>query len=177
VAQAHKKQTLSDTRSEAVTREYISSPVAAYIAALFPIPFLTILVYLVWKAVTGGVSTVVRDLPPASPDWGRWLFLIVMAVITIYSCRRIMVLKRVTLVDDRLSIENLTTRIEIPLGQVLSLEWTQTAADFNTPEAALVLRNPTPFGTYILFTPRSEDAFERLSARIEAAGTTSPLKS
>jgi hypothetical protein len=88
-----------------------------------------------------------------------------------------MVLKRVTLVDDRLLIENLKRRVEIPLGDIQTLEWTQTAADFNTPEAALVLRRPTPFGTYILFTPLSEDAFDLLRSRIEAADTTLPPKS
>jgi hypothetical protein len=122
--------------------------------------------YMAWKAATGDISAVVHVLP-GWPDWSKWLVLTVWAAFTIYVCRMFMVLKRVTLIDDRLFIDNLTTRVEIPLSQVQSIEWTQRPADWNTPEAALVLRQPTPFGTYFLFEPRSEDAFDVLCSRIE----------
>jgi hypothetical protein len=150
----------------AVIREHISSPFALWRVALFPVVFLAMFLYVAWKAATGDISAVIHVLP-GFPEWSRWLVLTAGGAFTIYMCRMFMVLKRVTLVHDRLFIDDLTTRVEIPLSQVQSIEWTQTAADWNTPEAALVLRQPTPFGTYILFEPRSEEAFELLSSRIE----------
>ncbi len=59
----------------------------------------------------------------------------VFALAVIYLSWSVIRLKRVALVDDQLMVSSLTTQVEIPLEQVESLEWTQKAEDFNTPEA------------------------------------------
>jgi hypothetical protein len=156
-----------------VTRVPISSPLALWRGVLFPIPFLAMLVYAGWKALTGEISSIAA-VPPGSPGWSKWLVLVVWTAVTIYLCWSVMLLKRVTLVDDRLLISNLTTNVDIPLSEVQSIQWTREAADFNTPEASLVLRQPTALGTDILFEPRSAAAFELLRAKIEAANTATP---
>jgi hypothetical protein len=138
---------------------------------------MAMIVYAAWKAVTEGISSVVQGSPSSFPGWCNWILLVVWAAATIYLCWSVIRLKRVALVGNRLLINSLVTNVEIPLGQVQSIQWTQEAADFDTPEASLVLRQPTALGTYILFEPRSCAAFELLRSKIEAANTVTPANS
>jgi hypothetical protein len=157
-----------------VTRIYISRRFGLWGGALFTIPFMGMFVYSIWEALTEGSAAIVRGVPPSFPGWTRWIVLVGMLGVLAYLCWSVLRLKRVVLVDDHLLISSLTQEVTIPLEDVLSIQWTQKAEDFNTPEAALVLREPTALGDYIVFEPRSSEAFELLRSRIEhvEAGTT-----
>jgi hypothetical protein len=141
-----------------VNRVYISSPFALWRGVLFPVPFIAMLVYTTNKAFTDANPTVMGGV-----SFG------VFAMAVIYISWSVIRLKRVALLDDQLMVSSLTTHVEIPLEQVESLEWTQKAEDFNTPEARILLREPNALGMEIHFEPRSSAAFDLLRSKIEAA--------
>ena len=150
-----------------MTRVDISRESALVQAALFPVPFALMLLYMVWKALNGEISSVVVGLPAGFPDWGRWLILVGLAAVISYVCWHWANVKQVTLVDDQLLIRSLTASARVPLSQVESIEWTQRPSDSDTAEAIMVLGVPTAVGTRIVFQPKSAEAFELLRSKVE----------
>jgi hypothetical protein len=136
-------------------------------AALFPVPFALMLLYMVWKALNGGISSVVSGLPADFPDWGKWLILVGLVAAVAYGCWRWASARQVTLVDDQLLIRSLTASARVPLSQVESIEWTQRPGDNETAEAMIVLCVPSAVGRHIIFEPKSVDAFELLRSKVD----------
>lgn len=136
-------------------------------AALFPVPFAFMLLYMVWEGLNGRISSVVVGLPADFPDWGRWLILVGLGGVVSYCCWRWATVKQVMLVDDQLWIRSLTASARVPLSQVESIEWTQSPGDSDTLEAMMVLSVPTAVGTRIVFGPKSAEAYELLRSKVE----------
>lgn len=155
--------------SSRVTLVYISRRFGLWTRALFTIPFMGMFVYAIWTALTKGSTAIIRGVPSSFPEWTQSVLLGGMLALLAYICWSVLRLKRVVLVDDHLLISSLRQEVRVPLADVLSIEWTQKAEDFNTPEAAIVLREPTALGDYIVFEPRSSEAFELLRSKIEHA--------
>jgi hypothetical protein len=150
-----------------VTRVDISSEYALVKAALFPVPFALMLLYLVWKALNGEISSVVVGLPADFPEWGRWLILVGLGGVISYACWQWATVKQLTLIDDQLLIRSLTASARVPLSQVESIQWTQRPENSDTAEAMIVLGVPTAVGTHIVFEPKSAEAFELLRSKVE----------
>lgn len=133
---------------------------------LFPIPFIAMQIYMFWEAVNGRISSLVRGLPAGVPDWSKWLLLIALMIPTSYFCWRLTTLRLVTLIGDRLWIQSWTKTVNVPITRVATVYWTQKLEDGNTPEAVIVLREPTALGQEIRFEPRTPAAFELLCSKV-----------
>ena len=156
-------------RSLTVTRIDISRQSALVEAALFPVPFVLMTLYMVWQALTGKISSVVvvQGSPANFPDWGRWLVLVALIAVISFACWRLANLKRITLIEGRLLVRGLTASVNIPLTQVESIQWTQEPAGDSTLQAMIILRTATSVGRHIRFEPKSAEAFELLRSRLE----------
>ena len=149
----------------AVTRIDISRASALFEAALFPVPFVLMVLYFVWKALTDGVSSIVSGMPVGLPDWSKWLVLVGIVVGITYVSWLWATVKRVTLVGDRLLIAGLTASADVPLNQVQSLQWIQSPDESSTLVARLLFSVPTAVGTEIRFEPKSAATFELLRSK------------
>jgi hypothetical protein len=126
--------------------------------------------FFTWAILTRGMATVIH-VPSGSPDWVSWLVFAALQAAILYLCWRTLHVKRVALVDDHLLVDTLMRKSLIPLERVLSIEWTGRTGQTEMPTAALVLSESTVFGSYIVFEPRSAEAFELLRSKIERSDT------
>lgn len=154
---------MSDTTSMDVRVTGLGSRVSS---AVLPLVFGAMLGAILWRAATLPTDFI-DGLPAGTPRWVQWLILILLAALTGYVCWRGYVLRELRVVGERLQIQGVFARADVPLSDVIDVEWiNRTPGSVGTPEARLTLGTPCLFGTRIYFSPRSFAAFDAFRARV-----------
>jgi len=136
------------------------------ISAVFPLIFAAMFGAFFWRAATLR-DGFIEGLPAGTPRWVQWLILILLAAVAAYVCWGAFRQAEIKVVGDRLRIQGVLARADVPLSDVIEVEWIdRRLGPVATPNARLTLRNPCRLGTDIYFVPRSVAAFNALRDRV-----------